>query len=77
MSAWQPIETAPRDNKPILLFDPTELSGEVCMGHYYGDDLWLCISLQNPYFAPERRYDFDDPYISLTVTHWMPLPEAP
>jgi hypothetical protein len=64
--AWQPIETAPKDGTPVLLFGKfTSLSG--AEGGYigqwfqgYSDRGWWVVSAL-PFFP----------------THWMPLPEPP
>ena len=79
MTEWQLIETAPRDKKPILLYNRTEEPAEICVGHHYGDELWRYTSLQNPEHNPAFEYDFDDSGLatSIEVTHWMPLPLPP
>jgi len=78
---WQPIETAPKDGTPLLLFcNPTPaLSGhmepdEVFRSrmttgyfdkHYH--EWWLCV-----FWGYESEATlYEDP------THWMPLPEPP
>jgi hypothetical protein len=67
MSEWQPIETAPRDETPVL----TRRGGDLMAVAIYlpkaGDwpeawqGGWLCT----------------DGIGLLNVTHWMPLPEPP
>ena len=62
--SWQPIETAPKDGRFILLYQ-----GENAMvsGHYQinldrdGHSAWL---------------DYDGNELDV-VTHWMPIPEPP
>ena len=82
MSEWQPIETAPKDGRAILIYEPTGRYG----------------NLQSDYQAERNgpRVKFDDyrfaigywrPYGSggwgnrncsdVNPTHWMPLPEPP
>jgi len=65
---WQPIETAPKDGRPLLLiragthnltnkpYEPIVLSW---LGKNWGDD------------------ESEDDYSSWEPTHWMPLPDAP
>lgn len=67
MSAWQPIETAPRDWTDVLVFAPEQdgsNTGGVAMGWYdpevqkwFANDIWGTLTLY--------------------PTHWMPLPAAP
>ena len=64
MSAWQPIETAPRDGTRFLAFSRK--------GHLRIDrrhEKQSTISPMSSLFWEERP---DDRY-----THWMPLPEPP
>jgi len=59
---WQPIETAPRDDRRILVWRPDEKDG-----HHFahaGVDYWR---LNGWYLS--RRYQ--------QPTHWMPLPAPP
>lgn len=66
---WHPIETAPKDGTPILVFEkyPTMRGGPMDR-HYIEiaiwDDCWRIIS-----FAP--------PCGDNNPTHWMPLPKPP
>lgn len=67
MSEWQPIETAPKDGTPILVYRPAasgvgyiqKVSGDYAMLHKSGKWVWACSN------------DAAQP------THWMPLPELP
>lgn len=81
MSAWQPIETAPRDGSWVLLAGGTCASDE-------GDNSGRPVSGQwtsylNGTTAPEYgRWQFawyDGGYYGeyLDPTHWMPLPPEP
>ncbi len=65
---WQPIETAPKDGTPLLLFGRVAYSQE--LAQYVGFwgrwdsaggefETWIC---SGPHWKP---------------THWMPLPDPP
>lgn len=61
-TGWQPIETAPKDDRTLLLFD-----GEVRVG-WRLNDKWIELSAS----------DFEsEGFTTLHPTHWMPLPEPP
>ena len=69
MSKWQPIETAPTDGTPILLWSITYNSictgrsvGEVVLGFY--DDM------KEEWFGSEEKQTFEP-------TYWMSLPKPP
>ena len=74
MSAWQPIETAPKDSKARLVWVPENL----CI---------FCVSWTNGNVGPGDEGDppgwviFGGGYRSYLrdgrPTHWMPLPEPP
>lgn len=58
---WQPIETAPKDGKLVLLWEPEYYQGKG--GHelgLYRDGKWRSL----------RAF-------ILNPSHWMPLPEPP
>jgi hypothetical protein len=69
MSDWQPIETAPKDGRPVLLgqFDPSRSHYKrVEVDHWSspGENRgWIGWGHFNPQFWP--------------ATHWMPIPEPP
>lgn len=66
MSAWQPIETAPKDGTRIL--------GYASSGHGW----YYMVVVQ--YNAEEARPWLEadgEGYHRYNVTHWMPLPEPP
>jgi len=72
MPDWQPIDTAPRDGRCILLASANE--GWVMEGQWFdwrdsGSDL----------FGWTNPINYDDPVVGgeLGPTHWMPLPEPP
>ena len=76
MTEWQPIETAPRDGRDVLVMRdiwPGTESGraEECNGHntyvaaWWGSE-WVCYMDQ-----------VQDPRCPIEPTHWMPLPFPP
>lgn len=66
--AWQPIETAPRDGTPVLIYGPLEVFdnsrpaqiGVACCCEATG--FWICASGNDAIYQP---------------THWRPLPPQP
>lgn len=86
MTAWQPIETAPKDTSRILLWasdcgDHGKYP-EIRIGWFEGmgyGTMWVNDELWFGWVSVETR---DDGYgseenIYLSPTHWMPLPEPP
>ena len=75
-NGWQPIETAPRDGRELLLFSPYDEPNE-----YVGFWGWTELPQGHPdYWAGWSYVDellinhcIDEP----APTHWMPLPEPP
>lgn len=70
MSAWQPIETMPRDGTQVILYlvEPAQIpahGGEVMSRVVLGELTGEATSLIGPY--GQRA----------TATHWMPLPDPP
>lgn len=66
MTAWQPIETAPKDGSDVLLFY-AEVYGQthqVIIGHWNPRGFWVW------QHRAVRGYSYEP-------THWMPLPPAP
>ena len=63
MSEWQPISTAPRDGRLLLLFVPDHHAGpaEICIVQWC-EHGWLATT----YYIPEEA-----------PTHWMSLPYPP
>jgi hypothetical protein len=61
MTGWQPITTAPKDGRRILLCRATDHA--VLLGHWdpdwYGRACWVAGSS------------------AIEASHWMPLPEPP
>ncbi len=67
MSEWQPIESAPKDGRQMLLFVPWKLNLpdiEVGAWSMYAHS-WL---------IPDRQCGGD---VECEPTHWMPIPDAP
>jgi hypothetical protein len=81
MTDWQPIETAPKDGTPILLFYP---GPDYDSGNYHSDGEAVGVTMAvvrgrttaNGYLIWEGYYSAVDPSYA-TPTHWMPLPEPP
>jgi hypothetical protein len=70
MSAWQPMESAPKDGTPVLVFDPPHKDCRECgyqvLAYSPRDDEWfLC---DNDDRAEWQVRD---------GAHWQPLPEPP
>jgi hypothetical protein len=72
MTAWQPIETAPKDGTTILVF-------------FDGGDMVLACWSENVWHSDDRKlrpgweplhrvYDVED---AIFPTHWMPMPASP
>lgn len=68
---WQPIETAPKDGRTILVFD----DGEVVTVKWRYDDRWGGAWGSEDYIQDGSIYD--DALIAHSPTHWMPLPDPP
>lgn len=73
MSEWQPITTAPRDEDPVLIYDPN--------AHHDGNGFAVA-SFQPP--IPEQKMgeawlgcDELSNWVEYHPTHWMPLPPPP
>lgn len=64
MTEWQPIETAPKDDHPILCYHP-----------HPGGGYRICTML---WHKPSSSWRADvHSFIRFDPTHWMPLPEPP
>lgn len=71
---WQPIETAPRDGTPVLVYPPTWGSKAASIAVWDRDEY---AKEPRPYW---RRDDgLGKKYLSREKppTHWMPLPLPP
>jgi hypothetical protein len=69
MIDWQPIETAPKDGRPVLIFNPEDEAAHTCYWEtdgFFGPG-WAA------YGAPGSLYKVQQP------THWAKLnwPEEP
>lgn len=64
MTDWQPIETAPKDGTPVLLFEPSEyeIPASTVVGEWRGNGF---------------VESFNHEYAIIAPTHWMPLPPSP
>lgn len=63
---WQPIETAPQDGNPLLLWVETDDGGEPMILYRDGNGHWL---FENELIQSAPFY--------LEPTHWQPLPPPP
>lgn len=80
MSVWQPIETAPLDGTPLLLYVPGVTSWnresgmpDIVVGLWHG--AWY-----SDIGDVDQGYESTGAYFEremLRPTHWMPLPEPP
>lgn len=61
MTDWQPIETAPRDGKTLLMWAPGFGLGALVL--YWMNDYW--------------REPANGLGLKVEPTHWMPLPPPP
>ena len=64
---WRPIETAPKEGGPILLFEPPGDEDQIGVGYYepvtdHEGTEWLT---------------FWETGVRCDATHWMPLPPPP
>lgn len=74
---WQPIETAPRDGTPILVFDPTRPDHRELDGKIY-DNPRYAISYYRTWYPPNSQWMWGNRNSSeCSPTHWMPLPPIP
>lgn len=72
MREWMPIETAPKDGTPLLVYSPDSVEPNIFTA------IWVD-------WADQRGFVVDGEFIDLstemaldcTLTHWMPLPEPP
>lgn len=77
MSEWQPIETAPRDGTPVLVFIPApypehddpKMATAVYFGRKWGWEVWCLPAEWDGQVVDKSLVD--------APTHWMPLPAPP
>ena len=69
-SKWQPIETAPKNGKPILIFEKPYL--------------WMCDNAEPTIYVVSWDVwkeawieHLGEQYAMFEPTYWMPLPEPP
>lgn len=74
--SWQPIETAPKDGSPILIFHP---EGGVCEGFCPGEGFgWHVMDGTNTYIGQKSGKSLPSLTTYMTPpTHWQPLPSPP
>lgn len=79
MSAWRPIETAPKDGTPFLAWAPGYKWPEVLRWFQYDAEDALEVGEEGYFhFAEELLQDAcDAPDIASDYSHWQPLPEPP
>ena len=73
MSAWQPIETAPKDGTWILVYEPHNYEPEVHIVRWAESDGWP----NGKTWLTEEYGGGPDGHSATDATHWMPLPDAP
>jgi hypothetical protein len=66
---WQPIDTAPKDDTPVLLWN-----GTVSVGSRSWHHEWFGLVNERIAIADDRG---DAWTIEPKPTHWMPLPKGP
>ena len=83
MSEWQPIETAPKDGRTMLVgYLNSHGNWRTMRGRWYSQDT-IEEEWEDPDLAGEGWYETvveSDEYPNCwwtTPTHWMPLPEPP
>ncbi len=69
---WMPIETAPKDGNPVLLYLPAPW-GRIEIAYWFAHwENWQCLG--------DKPNTVRDEYCGIgseLPTHWMPLPPAP
>lgn len=68
MAEWQPIETAPKDMRCILVFVPGARIGSL---QEEPDMMHIAFLKRGTYHLQE------DDHLIVEPTHWRPLPEPP
>lgn len=66
-NGWQPIETAPKDGRKVLLYDS---------GYVHSDSSYLIAGFDmGAWWGQSTRSGVS--IVWRNATHWMPLPEPP
>jgi hypothetical protein len=88
VSAWQPIETAPKDGTYIDVWAvPFSIRAGKLIPNGDGDRITKVYWAQ-PYYGDDRKWDdqwvhWEGPWRepieteTYSITHWMPIPEPP
>lgn len=78
-SAWQPIETAPKDGTAVDLWAYRGQLGALGLreGERYADCRFCRSNYGTEPYGDPRWQGLNDRYIEVTPTHWMPIPGAP
>ena len=73
MSGWRPIESAPKDGRPILVFAPDATEPRVFLL------MWTeWVNAEDASDIDGNWKDLaDDQEFDASPTHWMPLPSPP
>jgi len=71
INQWQPIETAPKDNTPLLLYNKIDDGLHYIEVGYW--ETYLCWSGPIPEEGPGWQWN----YIGVDPTHWMYMPLGP
>ena len=67
LTQWQPIETAPKDGRWILVWAPD----------HNVEKVGWCNKPEGGYWSPLLMDPFDSSPLYYKPTHWMPLPPPP
>ncbi len=84
---WNPIESAPKDGSPILLYceDPVErhhqveeLADNLAIG-FWLEGAWRSVDCEDngSMGSSATGWMEDWRWVKVNPTHWMPIPEAP
>lgn len=78
---WQPIETAPKDGREVLLYGGTFIDDNCFGGPYPFESItigrWVGMDYPDDFPWEGNPCHSHDDYRRHIPTHWMPLPPAP